>query len=330
MSNYNSTLQSNNSDLQAILNVINELPNADSGSGGGSGGGSVETCSLQVTQVGTSFNGLTYTSLENGVVTPNYTTYLGTYDNIIKGSAVTLLRNAWSAANTSGLTLIDTDMANNTIIYRIDDDATLHIVLCYTKNTKITMSDFTVKEVQDITYDDELLVWDFDNGCYTFSKPLWIKQEECALSYYHCIFENGMTLDLVGSDGNCHAVFCLDDNKFEYANNCVGKLVMTQEGASKLVSCELKHEIVEHYNIITDYHINCYANGVLTSSKLNNIYPIKDMVFIKDSRNIIPYNAYEDIPLEYYHGLRLYERKMEDVDQIIENIKAKISKALPR
>ena len=34
MSNYNTTLQSNNTDLQAILNMINELPEASGGSGG--------------------------------------------------------------------------------------------------------------------------------------------------------------------------------------------------------------------------------------------------------------------------------------------------------
>lgn len=39
MSNYNSTLQSNNTDLQAILNTINELPEA----------GGIETCTGTLT-----------------------------------------------------------------------------------------------------------------------------------------------------------------------------------------------------------------------------------------------------------------------------------------
>lgn len=40
MSTYNTTLQSNNIDLQSILNTINELPDA------GSGGAAVETCTV--------------------------------------------------------------------------------------------------------------------------------------------------------------------------------------------------------------------------------------------------------------------------------------------
>lgn len=41
MANYNTTLQTNNTDLQAILNKVNALPEAGSG---GSGGTTVETC----------------------------------------------------------------------------------------------------------------------------------------------------------------------------------------------------------------------------------------------------------------------------------------------
>lgn len=40
-------LQTNNTNLQALIDKANSLPDADSG--GGSGGGSVETCSLTIT-----------------------------------------------------------------------------------------------------------------------------------------------------------------------------------------------------------------------------------------------------------------------------------------
>lgn len=48
---YNSELQSNNTDLQAILETINNLPEA-----GGSGGGGIETCSVTISW----FNDNTY------------------------------------------------------------------------------------------------------------------------------------------------------------------------------------------------------------------------------------------------------------------------------
>lgn len=202
------------------------------------------------------------------------------------------------------------------------------LYICYVKGTKILLANGLLKNVEDITYDDELLAWDFDNGCHTSAKPLWIKQPEIATYYYHCTFENGLTLDLTGSSGNCHAVFNLDKNKFEYANKCVGQMVMTKLGASKLLSCEKVDEKVEFYNIMTNYHINCYANEVLTSSKLNNIYPIENMKFVKEDRELIPIESFDGVSEEYYYGLRLGENKKENIDMIIENVKTKIQKTL--
>ena len=155
---------------------------------------------------------------------------------------------------------------------------------CYLKGTLITLADGTRIPVEDVTYDTELMTWNFDKGCFATAKPVWIKKPQTAPYYYHCTFENGLTLDLVGSNGNCHAVYNADDNCFEYANNCVGKNVMTELGVSKLVSCDRVDEEVEFYNIATNYHINCYAGQVLTSTKLNNLYPIEDMIFINEDR----------------------------------------------
>lgn len=199
--------------------------------------------------------------------------------------------------------------------------------ICYIKGTQITLANNTTKAVENITYDDELLVWDFDNACYATAKPLWIKKAELTDTYYHCTFENGITLDLVGSNGNCHRVFSLDDNRFEYANNCVGKMVMTELGATKLLSCELVTETVEYYNIATNYHINCYANKVLTSTGLNNLYPIEDMKFIKDDREIIPYESFIGVPEEYYYGLRLGENT-DDINFLIDKVKMMVSRSV--
>lgn len=191
---------------------------------------------------------------------------------------------------------------------------------CYLKNTLITLSNNQTKKVQDITYQDDLLVWDFDNGCFASAKPLWIKKSEIATQYYHCVFENGITLDLVGSNGNCHAIFNLDDNKFEYANNCVGKTIMTQNGPTKLLSCNIIEDIVEFYNIITDYHMNCYANNILTSTKLNNIYPIENMQFIKDNRIFTSKEKFSSIVQQYYNGMRLGEQQILSIAELNKKI----------
>ena len=56
-----------------------------------------------------------------------------------------------------------------------------------------------------------------------------------------------------------------------------------------------------------------FANGILTSCRYNNVYPIKDMKFVKDpNRTVITDENYKhDIFKKYFNGLRLHE---QDID----------------
>lgn len=202
---------------------------------------------------------------------------------------------------------------------------------CYLKNTLITLANNQTKKVQDITYQDDLLVWDFNNGCYASAKPLWIKQSQIATQYYHCVFEDNSTLDLVGGRGHAHRIFCLNTNRFEYANDCIGKIIMTQNGPMKLLSCDVIEDNVEFYNIITDYHMNCFANKVLTSTGFSNIYPIENMKYIVDTnREIIPIEAFTNCPEEYYYGMRLGEQVNYTMERMNEKIQNMAAIALPK
>ncbi|MBR2388209.1 MAG: hypothetical protein IKB02_05960 [Clostridia bacterium] len=60
---YNSELQANNTDLQDILDTINNLP--ESGGGGG-GSGDVPTCTITISSFAANIRYATYTSYENG------------------------------------------------------------------------------------------------------------------------------------------------------------------------------------------------------------------------------------------------------------------------
>lgn len=192
---------------------------------------------------------------------------------------------------------------------------------CYAKGTQITLADGSTKNVEDITYSDELLVWDFDKGDYATAKPLWIKKAETATQYYDIQFESGNSIKLVGNNGNCHRLYSIEDGGFVYANELVGKEVYTQSGVDKVISCEVVEEPVEFYNIITDYHMNCFANTTLTSCRYNNIYPISNMKFVKDDRDVVPFEAY-NVPIEYYNGMRLGEQiiDIEKTNKYIEKL----------
>lgn len=284
-----------------------------------SGGGSVETCNFYTGMKNSESTSILFSSYENGQVityvidTPNTANALIS-NSVIKNSPIILLNNV-DFVDMVGLEHIY-DSISSTRIYKITGDATASYYPCFVYGTLILLSDGTTKQVQDVTYEDSLLVWDFDNACYSSAKPLWIKKVQTSNYYYECEFENGIILKLVGSNGKCHRVFNVDDNIFKSATDCVGKNIMTATGVSKLIKCKRVDETVEFYNIITDYHLNLFANSVLTSCRLNNLYPIENMKFVKDNRQTIPKEKYGNIDDKFYYGLRLDERNCNDIDEI--------------
>lgn len=190
---------------------------------------------------------------------------------------------------------------------------------CILKDSLITLSDNSTKLIQDITYDDELLVWNFDDCRYDKAKPLWIKKVQTNTWYYKLTFSDGNILKVTGTYPNAHRLFNYTDRKFDYANNCVGKQIYTLNGIVTLESCEYVQELVEHYNIITNYHMNCFANGVLTSCRYNNLYPIKNMQYIYDNKLN---NESIYIDNKYLLGLRLNEINLQETDlQYVNNLK---------
>ena len=156
-------------------------------------------------------------------------------------------------------------------------------ISCLIKNTLITLSNGTKKYVQDVTFDDELLVWDFYEGRFSKAKPMFIKKAELADEYNLCRFSDGTELGLVGSDGY-HRIWNNEANEFTHTGKPEtpnGTHTFNERGERpELVSQEIIREPVEFYNIITEKHYNLFANGILTSKRWSNRYSIKDMKYV--------------------------------------------------
>ncbi len=174
------------------------------------------------------------------------------------------------------------------------------------------------KKIEDITYEDNLVVWDFENGCFTTAKPLWIKEKEFANQYNVLTFSDGTELKTVRQ----HRIFNKDLNRFTCpfsADTPNGTTTFNENGEEiKLVSQEKVDGYVEYYNIVTEYHMNIFAEGILTSCRLSNLYEIKDMKYVKDNRELIDEEVFEGIPKEYVEGLRLREQPT-DINRGIAN-----------
>ena len=146
---------------------------------------------------------------------------------------------------------------------------------CMIEGTKITLADRTTKNIEDITYDDELLVWDFYKGEFGTAKPMWIAQEKIADYYYQVDIEGGTTLNLVGSNGKSHRLYDYEDKQFNYPQDMGRHHTIDQNCRGLHIENITKIDNpVKYYNIITNDHYNLYAEGILTSCRLSNRYGI--------------------------------------------------------
>lgn len=189
---------------------------------------------------------------------------------------------------------------------------------CLVENTWITLFDGTKKYIQDITYDDLLLVWDFDNSKFASSRPLWIKTAQEINGYYCAIFDDNTELNFV----NKHRIFNNTKGKFTNLFNKDNMTTITEDGKNiTLVTIDKVEREVKYYNIITSHHMNFYANCILTSCRYNNLYPIKYMKFeknneIKHSNN----ENYDLLPTKYFDGLRLKEQNRNNTIEYINRL----------
>ena len=89
-----------------------------------------------------------------------------------------------------------------------------------------------------------------------------------------------------------------------------GHRVFTTEGIDTVISSSYARcPKVNFYNIITDTHINLFADGILAGCSLENgLYPVKDMKFVKDGRSLRPYSEFEgSVTEEWYRACRYSE-----------------------
>jgi len=193
----------------------------------------------------------------------------------------------------------------------------LNISICLAKGTLITLFNGLKKAIENIVYTDTILVWDFDLGVFSLAQPLWIKKVETSNHYNLLKFSDGTCLKTI----NQHRIFNKEKGMFTYpmtGDTPVGTTTFNDSGIEViLVSKEVVVEEVEYYNIITNKHMNLFADGILTSCRYNNIYPIVSMKFIKENRPVVSKSEYPARIGAYYEGLRLAEQTIPIEDTII-------------
>ena len=161
---------------------------------------------------------------------------------------------------------------------------------CFTANTLVTLADGSVKYAKDITYNDLLLCWDFDRGCYTASYPVWIaKTDTREHDLYKVKYSDGTCFDSILN----HRIYIVETHKFEktydtlmsnigrhvfaHKINNDGSAYVNTNGqfefeAKQIV--DIEYSVVEDqiYNIVTGYQLNIFTSATLTSCGFSNMF----------------------------------------------------------
>jgi hypothetical protein len=185
---------------------------------------------------------------------------------------------------------------------------------CLAKGTMITLANGNQKPIEDVQYYDFIKVWNFDEGKFDVSTPLWIKVAQNTNKYNLYKFSDNSELKTIED----HRIFDVDNSRFSHPTLHklpIGTKTFNVKGQQvELLSKEVIHEPVEYYNIATKIHINLFANGILTSSRFNNIYPIENMKYVKEDRQLVSRNNYPGISDEDFEGYRLSEQPLDIED----------------
>jgi hypothetical protein len=200
---------------------------------------------------------------------------------------------------------------------------TWNVFICLAKGTLVTLADGSTKAIESITMSDSIKVWDFDNAVATSATPLWIKKSESTIQFNLIEFSDGTVLKTIGQ----HRIFNRQAGAFTYPMTDAtpeGTVTVKSDGTEvTLVSKKVVYEKINYYNVITSGgYMNLYAEGILTSCRYSNIYPVADMRYSKDSRALRDRSEFAGIADRWIDGLRLTEQttSLKDIKKYVDRL----------
>ena len=155
---------------------------------------------------------------------------------------------------------------------------------CFTPETMITMSDGTRKQIKDITFDDEILSYNFFTGnLESKDLALIVNHGEDLYKVFNMKFSDGTVLRIIGD----HGVFDYTLNKYVYLNESnykdyIGhKFVKFKENGKvkkvKLTDAFTTEEFTTAYSITSAQNSNAIAQNMLTVAPPDVFYNWIDM-----------------------------------------------------
>lgn len=141
---------------------------------------------------------------------------------------------------------------------------------CVTPDTLVTLADGTKKEIQHVTYEDQLLVWNYYTGKYDVVPASIVMNH--GYDHYKIVtlnFADGTTVNTINGHGFFDAnerkyVILSDNNAADYIGHDFVKVDGDGYTTTKLVSYSVKTEYTESWSILTAGHYNCILEDMWT------------------------------------------------------------------
>lgn len=201
---------------------------------------------------------------------------------------------SWSFKGTSGKTI-----TNNTKV-TINFTKPSSSDTCLAEGTLITLADRTQKEVQNLTGEEELLVWNLEKGSYDTAPIVFVDSEDT--SEYEVVdlkFSDGSNVGVIYE----HGFFDLDLGKYVYlrsenAKDYIGHRFVKQADVENNTweSVVLEDVVIENrttkaYSPVTFEHLCYYTNGVLSMpggiEGLFNIFEVDTEIMAYDTEKML-------------------------------------------
>lgn len=151
---------------------------------------------------------------------------------------------------------------------------------CITPDTLLTLADGTRKRIDEITYEDQILAWDFEKGEYAVTTPAVLYDHgENENRVIKLTFDDGTVLKLIGT----HDLFSKEKNEYVAINEFNVRSYLGHEfvkmddeeningyTVAKLVDYSITEEYIGSYSILTSKHLNCITEGMFSRSPSPN------------------------------------------------------------
>lgn len=154
---------------------------------------------------------------------------------------------------------------------------------CFTADTLITLADGTQKRIDQLTFGDRILAWDFFTGSYTQQDiSLLVNHGEGLYRVANLRFSDGTVLRIIGD----HGVFDYDLNKYVYLNvdnmgQFVGhRFVQQSSDGYNVVTLTEAFETEEYtaaWSVSSAVTSNAFASGLLTVAPPEDFYNWTEM-----------------------------------------------------